>query len=135
MNYCSYLLDCCRGRAGREGFGSPCGPRRVEAKVRAEFVQRAQLINCFNNNIALSSSQCNKTPELIRNVFGGSLGGPIKKKRAYFFLNYEGQRRAEAQSAVRTVPTDSLKDGIIFYQCDSSNPASATQCPGGSVPD
>jgi len=55
------------------------------------------------------------------------------KKRAYFFLNYEGTRRAEEQSAVREVPTESLKDGVIFYQCDHNSLTVATDCPGGTV--
>src|SRR4029077_13951497 len=33
---------------------------------------------------------------LRQNQFGATLGGPIKKDRTFFFLNYEGQRRAEA---------------------------------------
>src|SRR5215470_6311078 len=33
---------------------------------------------------------------LRQNQFGATLGGPIKKDRTFFFMNYEGQRRAEA---------------------------------------
>jgi hypothetical protein len=33
---------------------------------------------------------------LRQNQFGGTIGGPVKKDRTFFFLNYEGQRRAEA---------------------------------------
>src|SRR5216684_5705719 len=37
------------------------------------------------------------TPNTLRqNQFGGTLGGPIKKDKTFFFLNYEGQRRGEA---------------------------------------
>jgi hypothetical protein len=45
------------------------------------------------------------TPNTLRqNQFGGTLGGPIKKDKTFFFMNYEGQRRAEApvQSPVLT---------------------------------
>src|SRR5262249_18972795 len=48
--------------------------------------------------------------------FGASLGGPIKKNRAFFFLNYEGQRDAQQQSAVRIVPSATLRQGIMQYQ-------------------
>jgi hypothetical protein len=80
----------------------------------------------FVKNAELSQGQPNVPPKLIRNIFGASLGGPILKKRLYFFLNYEGTRRAEEQSAVREVPTDALRAGYIQYLCQ--NPA---QCRGG----
>lgn len=63
-----------------------------------------------------ASGQPNKPPEFIRNVFGGSIGGPIKKDRAFFFFNYEGRRDAQQQSAVRVVPSPTLRQGIIQYQ-------------------
>ncbi len=33
---------------------------------------------------------------LRQNQYGGTLGGPLKKDKTFFFINYEGQRRAEA---------------------------------------
>jgi hypothetical protein len=33
---------------------------------------------------------------LRQNQFGGTIGGPLRKDKTFFFLNYEGQRRAEA---------------------------------------
>jgi hypothetical protein len=33
---------------------------------------------------------------LRQNQFGGTLGGPIKKDKTFYFMNYEGQRRGEA---------------------------------------
>lgn len=97
--------------------------RNTYTSANDYFVQRAEL----------ESGQPNKPPELIRNVFGASFGGPIIKKRFYFFTNYEGQRRAEAQSAVREVPTDALRAGYIQYLCQLNPDGSlnTAACPGG----
>jgi carboxypeptidase family protein len=76
----------------------------------------------------LSSGQPNKPQFLNRNIFGGSIGGPIKKDRLFIFLNYEAYRDAEQQSALRIVPTAALRDGVVQYACDAS-----VTCNGNTV--
>jgi hypothetical protein len=69
-------------------------------------------------------------PQLLRNIFGGSVGGPIKKDRAYFFFNYEGFREATGTSVVREVPLPTLGQGIVRYRSDTG--ASDPGCPAGT---
>jgi len=82
----------------------------------------------FNKQAQLESGEPNTPPKLIRNIFGASVGGPIKKDRFYFFLNFEGTRRVEGQVQTQTVPTATARDGIVEYQCDTPS-----ACPGGTV--
>jgi hypothetical protein len=69
-------------------------------------------------------------PQLLRNIFGGSVGGPIKKDKAFFFFTYEGFREATATSVVREVPLPTLGQGIVRYRTESgfSDPG----CPAGT---
>src|SRR6266513_3113833 len=83
----------------------------------------------------LQAGQPNVPPKLLRNNYGGSLGGPIKKERLFFFVNYEGHRQREAQSVVRIVPSAAMQDGVITYQCQTLADGSldTATCPGGTV--
>jgi hypothetical protein len=55
-----------------------------------------------------------RTP-LVRNTFGGALGGPIKKDRLFFFYSFESRHDATATPETRIVPLPSLGKGIINY--------------------
>ena len=53
---------------------------------------------------------------LVRNQFGGAIGGPFWKNKAYFFFDFNGRHDAISTIAVRTVPTDTyLRDQTITY--------------------
>ena len=54
-------------------------------------------------------------PQLDRNVFGAAVGGPIKKDKLFYFLNWEGRRDASAATVLRTVPTATFRQGSVLY--------------------
>lgn len=50
-------------------------------------------------------------PAFHRNQFGGTIGGPIKKNKLFFFAYYEGLRQASPGSTFETVPTSAEEGG------------------------
>ncbi len=54
-------------------------------------------------------------PKLIRNLFGGRLGGPIVKDRFFFFYNYEALREARETPVTNIVPLASLGAGNVRF--------------------
>ncbi|MGB8582784.1 MAG: TonB-dependent receptor [Candidatus Sulfotelmatobacter sp.] len=71
-------------------------------------------------------------PPLRRNVFGGTVGGPIKKDKLFFFASYQGQRISDALSgAFNGVPT---LPGLTDANRNAADLASlvntANGCPG-----
>ncbi|MGI8741954.1 MAG: carboxypeptidase regulatory-like domain-containing protein [Bryobacteraceae bacterium] len=68
----------------------------------------------FNNEFGIPRQKLN------RNVFGVSAGGPIKKNKLFYFLNWEGRRDASEGSVVRTVPNKLFRQGIFTYLTTSN---------------
>lgn len=70
----------------------------------------------FFRNSALDAknffdSPTGKTPPFKLNQFGGSIGGPIRRDRTFFFGDYQGTRLRQAQTYLSTVPTEAFRRG------------------------
>ncbi len=65
-------------------------------------------------------------PPFRRNQFGASLGGPIKKDRLFFFVNYEGLRQSLGQTGRANVPEAYVHNGQV-----PCNQAPGLTCTGG----
>jgi Carboxypeptidase regulatory-like domain len=78
----------------------------------------------FLKESELSSGLPNKPDHYVQNVFGGAIGGPIKKDKLFFFFNYEGFRKAINSTVVQTVPSapfyaTGASDNVLGYIDDS----------------
>ncbi len=66
-------------------------------------------------------------PKLDRNIPGASLGGHFWKDRVFFFADFEDrQDRSEVPAGPQQVPSDSLRDGALIYECPASSPLCPT---------
>jgi hypothetical protein len=52
-------------------------------------------------------------PHFERNVFGASLGGPIRKDKTFWFANYEGYRQTLGLSDVSLVPDNTSRAAAV----------------------
>jgi hypothetical protein len=77
----------------------------------------------FSNNSGVGRSP------LIRNQFGGSIGGRIIRDRLFFFFNYEGRRDTLSNLTTRTVPIDDYRNGLVTYYTNYANGVTNTLDP------
>jgi hypothetical protein len=61
--------------------------------------------NFFNNRAG------RKKPDFTQHQFGATLGGPVLKDKAFFFVDYQGLRVNQGQTYVSTVPSDLMRQG------------------------
>jgi hypothetical protein len=69
----------------------------------------------FEANDWFSNASGTPRTHLVRNTFGGGLGGPILKDKLFFFYSYEGLRDYRGTGVTEIVPLPSLGQGIINY--------------------
>jgi hypothetical protein len=74
-----------------------------------EFLRNSKLdaANFFENANGIPRSP------FKRNQFGGAIGGPIRKDRTFFFVDYEGIRQAKGVPNVDSVPSAAARQGIV----------------------
>ena len=68
--------------------------------------------------------------------FGATLGGPIRKDKTFFFIDYQGTRRSSFNTAIYSVPTPAQRQGD--FSGDGNNviydPSTGQPFPGNIIP-
>jgi outer membrane receptor protein involved in Fe transport len=83
-------------------------------------------------------------PDYRRNQFGGTLGGPLVKDHAFFFVDYQGQRQSIGRTMTSNVPTLLQRQGIfteaiggrvpVIYDPATTVGSTRTAFAGGTIP-
>ena len=75
----------------------------------------------FIRNDALDATNyfATNTEPLKQNQFGGTLGGPIRKDKTFFFGFYEGFRNRQGETQLSTVPSLQERQGNFAQLCAS----------------
>lgn len=70
----------------------------------------------FHRNDALDARNYFDTgdkPSFTRHQYGGTIGGPLRKDRVFYFAGYEGLRENLGRSVLTTVPDDNARQGVL----------------------
>ena len=65
----------------------------------------------------------------VRNDFGASIGGPLKKDKTFWFANYEGQRYVTSVTNSSVVPTAAFRTGKFTVTQDENGDPLANPVP------
>ena len=80
----------------------------------------------FNHQINPETADVAPKNPYVRNLYGGSVGGPIKKDRTFFFFSYQGDRFITAITNSSVVPSPAFRTGIFDY-VDPNDPTQTVQ--------
>ncbi len=131
--------DLGTGSGGQFQLVTKSGTNRFHGDLNEYHRDTATAANdWFNNNAGIGRAP------LIRNQFGGAIGGPIKKDKLFFFFDFNNSRIIQSTQVERVVPLDSFRNGTVSYirntddagnTCTASSRQNTTpQCIGQLTP-
>lgn len=115
----NYKAELGRSGGGYVQMTTKSGTNQVHGSVY-EFLRN----DSFDARNFFASSK----PVLRYNQFGGSLGGPVRKDKTFYFVNYEGLRIKRQQTILTSVP------GLAETRGDFSSLTTVVRDPGTGVP-
>ncbi len=93
---------------GQVGAASSSGTNRFHGDAY-DFLRNS----AFDATDPIDSLNPNHQPSFHLNQFGGSLGGPIVRDKAFFFVAYEGYRQNLGQTLIGYVPSVAFRSQVL----------------------
>jgi Carboxypeptidase regulatory-like domain len=124
-------------------YGTRAGPTVLLTTKSGSNQLHGTLFEFFRNTSLDAKSLFAATTEKFNlNQFGGSIGGPIKKDKTFFFLDYQAKRSRQGKTFFGGfVPTAAMRTGDFTGVATIYNPYSTTpttrsrfQCDGAGNP-
>jgi len=97
----------------------------------------------LNSNTFFSNRSGLKRPPFTQNQYGGTLGGPVRKDKTFFFASFEGFGQRQGTTNIVSTPTGKMETGdfselssgvVIADPLSSSNGTNRTPFPGNVIP-
>jgi Carboxypeptidase regulatory-like domain len=105
-----------QGGGGQFELVTRSGTNQFHGNINEYHRDTALTANTWANN---DTTPITPRPPLIRNQFGGNIGGPILKDKLFFFFNYDGRIDTVSSLVTRSVPTDTFRAGTLAYHNSS----------------
>lgn len=99
------LYDATYGRAGGANIQILTRSGGDELHGSAYEFLRNDVLNANDSFLKAAGI---KRPALRRNVFGATLGGPVRRGRAFFFVSYQGARETNGASLINSISSNVL---------------------------
>ena len=117
-----------RSSGGQAAIVTQSGENAFHGSVFENHRNTATTANNFFNNSTIDpiTGKTLPRPKLLRNIFGGSIGGPIKKQTLFFYFNFEDTIARREEPQLRVVPSETLREGTLRYFDISGNVQSIT---------
>jgi len=103
------LYDATQGRnmGGNVALVSKSGGNALHGSL-FEFFRN----DALNANDYFLKQQGQARPELKKNQYGGTVGGPLVKDKTFYFLSYQGQREANGTDPVSSLAYMNVPSGL-----------------------
>ena len=116
VNVSNPNADLGRASGGQMTLVGRHGSNALHASGYGFFQNSVLNANTWDNNAAKVLK-----PDISDKRYGGRAGGAIKKNKTFIFGNFEARDFDAVSQVTRTVPTDTLKAGILRFRDGGNN--------------
>ncbi len=102
-------------------FGRSAGAQVTLVTKRGSDHFHGSVYDYYQNDNLNANTWTNNRLRIARppfhdQLFGGSVGGPLRKNKLFFFFNYEAERQTSTSDITRIVPTQTFRNGLLRFR-------------------